>query len=270
MTECSICTEVFIDPRVLPCQHTFCLKCLLNYGNDRQPGDRMPCPLCRKEFTIPDIGLSGIQKNFEKEKLIQVRMLLAGQKTDEKMSDDFRNQMAMSNKQKISEIRKTAGEVLQRLQRDKNDVIKHLASVERDINKAADTLIAAIQRDKVKLLSEVKSIKLKRVKELKTTKQELEEHMKLDVMGHVDNSLPPVDVTFTSSTMLDGGDRNLVGTLTSSTLLDKDDINRDATLIHVVAEGQFFTAQCTLVHLRGLGIACRPSVRPSVCPSVRL
>ena len=25
-----------------------------------------------------------------------------------------------------------------------------------------------------------------------------------------------------------------------------------------------FTAQCTLVHMRGLGIACRPSVRPSV------
>ena len=26
-----------------------------------------------------------------------------------------------------------------------------------------------------------------------------------------------------------------------------------------------FTAQCTLVHLRGLGIVCRPSVCPSVC-----
>ena len=26
-----------------------------------------------------------------------------------------------------------------------------------------------------------------------------------------------------------------------------------------------FTAQCTLVHMRGLGIACRPSVRLSVC-----
>ena len=27
---------------------------------------------------------------------------------------------------------------------------------------------------------------------------------------------------------------------------------------------QIFTAQCTLVQMRGLGIACRPSVRPSV------
>ena len=33
---------------------------------------------------------------------------------------------------------------------------------------------------------------------------------------------------------------------------------------------RFFTAQCTLVHVRGLGIASRPSVCPSVCPSVTL
>ena len=31
-----------------------------------------------------------------------------------------------------------------------------------------------------------------------------------------------------------------------------------------------FTVQCTLVHMRGLGIACRPSVCLSVCPSVTL
>ena len=32
----------------------------------------------------------------------------------------------------------------------------------------------------------------------------------------------------------------------------------------------FITAQCTLVHLRGLGIACHLSVCPSVCLSVTL
>jgi len=77
MTECCICTEEFTDPRVLPCIHTLCLKCLLNYGKDRQPGDRMSCPLCRKEFTIPDDGLSGTQKHFLMEKLIHIRKLSA-------------------------------------------------------------------------------------------------------------------------------------------------------------------------------------------------
>jgi len=79
MTECCICTEVFTDPRVLPCIHTFCLKCLQNYGKDKQPGDRMACPMCRKEFNVPDDGLTGTQKNFFMEKLVHVRKLSAGQ-----------------------------------------------------------------------------------------------------------------------------------------------------------------------------------------------
>ena len=79
MTECSICTEVFTDPRVLPCIHTFCLNCLLNYGKDKHPGDDMPCPLCRKEFTVPDGRFSGIQKNFFMEKLVSARKLSAGE-----------------------------------------------------------------------------------------------------------------------------------------------------------------------------------------------
>jgi len=74
-TECSICTEVFTDPRVLPCIHTFCLKCLVSYGKDLQPGDSMPCPLCRREFSVPDDGLSGMQKNFFMEKLLHARKL---------------------------------------------------------------------------------------------------------------------------------------------------------------------------------------------------
>ena len=87
MTECSICTELFTDPRILPCVHTFCLKCLLNYGKDKQPGDDMPCPLCRKEFTIPDDGLSGLQKNFFMEKLLSVRKLSAGEEAGHILCD---------------------------------------------------------------------------------------------------------------------------------------------------------------------------------------
>ena len=68
-------------------------------------------------------------------------------------------------------------EVLGRLQKEKSDVIGHLAGIEDEINAAADKLIAAIQRDREKLLSEVGSIRLKRVKQLETVKQEVEQHM---------------------------------------------------------------------------------------------
>jgi len=359
MTECSICTEVFTDPRVLPCIHTFCLKCLLNYGKDRQPGDDMPCPLCRKEFTIPDDGLSGMQKNFFMEKLLHARKLLAGEEASrvlcdvcieasaskpatmycvqcqqnyceqcswsharmkqsaghvqveigkqlkkedialklpatcnihkgkeievfcqecklaicmmcfikshkthdcsdiEEVSVDLRRQ-TKTDTDKVTELLKKTGEVLPRFEKEKNDLIKHLAGIEDEINTTADKLIAAIQRDRVKLLSEVESIRLKRVKQLETVKQEVEQHMAAlesfkrysetllssgtacdvtrsanslhdrahelmmyDVIGHVDSSLPPVNVSFlSSSSAFDGDTGNFIGSVTETGLCD--------------------------------------------------
>jgi len=155
----------------------------------------------------------------------------------------------------VTNCLKKTEELLPRLKKEKNDVTKHLARIEDEINTAADKLIAAIQRDKVKLLSEVGSIRLKRVKQLETVKQEVEQHrtalesfrryietllssgtacdvtrsansvhdradelMKFDVIGHVDRSLPPMNVTFTSSSLLDRDDINLVGTVTEGQL----------------------------------------------------
>lgn len=73
-TECCICAGTFVDPRVLPCLHTFCLKCLESNAAAlrRQPRQLMPCPVCRKEFNIPDSGLAGLQKNFLVERLIDI------------------------------------------------------------------------------------------------------------------------------------------------------------------------------------------------------
>jgi len=52
----------------------------MNCGKNKPIGGDMACPLCRKEFTIPADGLSGIQKNFFMDKLItSVRKLSAGE-----------------------------------------------------------------------------------------------------------------------------------------------------------------------------------------------
>jgi len=73
LTTCPICLEVFDNPKSLPCLHAFCLKCLQGYFNDKCPGDKAPCPLCRKEFQIPSDGLAGLQHNFIIQKLIDNR-----------------------------------------------------------------------------------------------------------------------------------------------------------------------------------------------------
>ena len=63
-TECPICTEVYTDPRLLPCVHTYCLKCIEAWSKDKQPGDEVACPLCRKEFTLSSNGVGDLPKNY--------------------------------------------------------------------------------------------------------------------------------------------------------------------------------------------------------------
>ena len=64
ITECPICKDTFCHPKVLPCCHVFCLKCIAQYGEDRSDGDTMPCPMCRQEFTVPTGGFSKLSTNF--------------------------------------------------------------------------------------------------------------------------------------------------------------------------------------------------------------
>ena len=63
LLECSICLQVFQDPRNLPCGHTFCLRCIQKIGN------RL-CSLCKREWTLPANGLQELPKNFIAENCI--------------------------------------------------------------------------------------------------------------------------------------------------------------------------------------------------------
>ena len=77
ITTCCICSEVFTDPKALPCIHTFCMKCIQDTGNttNKGSGDEMPCPICRRLFKIPQDGFSGLPKHFFIERLIQASQI---------------------------------------------------------------------------------------------------------------------------------------------------------------------------------------------------
>ena len=73
ITECPICTDMFCNPKISPCFHTFCLKCIEQYGKDKTVGDSISCPICRKECIIPKGGLPKLSTNFTIEQLITVQ-----------------------------------------------------------------------------------------------------------------------------------------------------------------------------------------------------
>uniref|UniRef100_H3C0T2 Tripartite motif containing 35-28 n=1 Tax=Tetraodon nigroviridis TaxID=99883 RepID=H3C0T2_TETNG len=62
---CSVCRDIFKDPWVLPCSHSFCQECLQGSVNPR--GRR--CPLCRESFVegraVPNRVLSDICRAYK-------------------------------------------------------------------------------------------------------------------------------------------------------------------------------------------------------------
>ena len=73
ITECLICTDAYIDPKVPPCFHTCGVKCLDRWDKDNQLGDQVSCPPCRKESVVPTGGFEALPRNFFVAKLLEVK-----------------------------------------------------------------------------------------------------------------------------------------------------------------------------------------------------
>ncbi|XP_023019781.2 uncharacterized protein [Leptinotarsa decemlineata] len=87
LVQCGICLEKLRDPRMLPCQHTFCLVCLQNHltvknlkVNSNSTVGLSPnikfvrCPLCQHETTLENgfKSLDALPKNFYIDSLLKL------------------------------------------------------------------------------------------------------------------------------------------------------------------------------------------------------
>ena len=70
---CIICLDTYTDPRLLPCFHVFCLKCikrLPTHSSDGQPS--LTCPECRQETPVPPNGVAGLRPAFHINRLLRL------------------------------------------------------------------------------------------------------------------------------------------------------------------------------------------------------
>ncbi|NWT08389.1 TRI59 protein, partial [Vireo altiloquus] len=71
---CAICYDIFEEPRVLPCSHTFCRPCLqdLVQPSEEFPGGRcLSCPSCRAVVAVPEAGPEALPINFALKAVIE-------------------------------------------------------------------------------------------------------------------------------------------------------------------------------------------------------
>ena len=71
---CSVCNDIYTDPKLLQCFHVFCQKCLLPLGvRDQQHGQlSLTCPICRHVTPIPARGVAGLQSAFLMNRLLEI------------------------------------------------------------------------------------------------------------------------------------------------------------------------------------------------------
>ena len=58
---CPVCREIFSDPVILTCSHSFCKTCLHDCWKDKDSTD---CPLCRTIFTLAETPCNLALKNL--------------------------------------------------------------------------------------------------------------------------------------------------------------------------------------------------------------
>ncbi|XP_062388911.1 E3 ubiquitin-protein ligase TRIM39 [Sardina pilchardus] len=73
---CPVCCEIFADPVVLKCSHSFCKKCLQQFWNKKAA--KRECPVCRSKVSLEEPTVSLALKNVCDNLLREQRLQAAG------------------------------------------------------------------------------------------------------------------------------------------------------------------------------------------------
>ena len=82
---CSVCSDIFTDPKQLPCLHSFCLHCLKQWHRTSHSCDTIRCPKCQAVSKVPESGdLKDLPTSFYLNGLIDVLAIKECRKTQVK------------------------------------------------------------------------------------------------------------------------------------------------------------------------------------------
>ena len=86
--KCSLCSELYVDPRMLPCLHTFCGKCLKKKAEEQDSESSLKCPTCDKTTSLPDGGVNALPKDLRKGYEAEIATYASKIQSEEEISCD--------------------------------------------------------------------------------------------------------------------------------------------------------------------------------------
>jgi len=242
ITECSICTGVFQEPRCLPCAHTFCLGCLEVYGKGQKPSSKAICPMCRKAFTVPAGGWKNLPRNYIVEKLLSTYPGRAAVKSVSQegtaLSVDYLNKsvtLQIEKCQQLADQLKGHAACLSHKSEDvKEDIARRRDKLKRLVDFNADELLSHLDHlcgstvqklavDQAALETRCSALKLVQIRLNETANAE-------DPKGHLETialemkplmseakcDIVDIDVSFTEAQLPAFSNMNLIGSVALS------------------------------------------------------
>jgi len=238
ITECSICTGVFQEPRCLPCAHTFCLGCLEVYGRGAKPSKKALCPICRKQFTVPSGGWKDLPRNYIVDKLLSTNPVRAAVKNSSRegtsLTADYLCKsvtLQIGNCHQLADrLKERVGYLSQKSQEVKQDILRHRDELKSLVDSNTEELLGKVdhicESTVQKLTADQRAIEA-RCSELKVLQIKLtetanandpKEHLEAialkmkPLMSEVECDILDSDISFTEAE-LSLSDGNVVGSV---------------------------------------------------------
>ena len=85
---CGLCSELYTDPRMLQCLHSFCSKCLKKILEEQISRTSLKCPTCKKPTTVPKGSVTALSKDLRKSYEAEVAQIASKMQSKEEISCD--------------------------------------------------------------------------------------------------------------------------------------------------------------------------------------
>ena len=85
---CDYCSELFTDPRMLPCLHSFCAQCLAKVSEIKGEKEALQCPTCNEKAPLPEGGVNAFPKDLRKSYEAEVAQCSLKVKSGKENCDD--------------------------------------------------------------------------------------------------------------------------------------------------------------------------------------